>query len=173
MSSCALRAHRGGALLGPEASWPAAVWSAQQTPGPALSLSPPVPCTGGAPSQETGLAQNSDAARACIGRLGTPQSLPPAPRCLRSPKRCRRQSLACVRGALAAGQWGSVWCVLTHTCISFLPGTAVSTAQKPWILVSRWTPQAVCDPVPVDWGAEASKGRLPSWAPAVWLLGSG
>ena len=78
------------------------------------------------------------------------------------PQRCRRQSLACVRGALAAGQWGSVWCVLTHTCISFLPDTAVSTAQKPWILVSRWTPQSVFDPVPVDWGAEASEGRLPS-----------
>lgn len=42
-----------------------------------LSPSPLLPCTGAAPSQDAGLAQNSDAARACTGRLGTPQSLPP------------------------------------------------------------------------------------------------
>lgn len=89
-----------------------------------------------------------------------PRACPQAPRYLRSPQRCRRQSLACVQGAPAAGQWGSVWCTLTHTRISFLPNTAVSTAQKPWTLGSRWAPQSVFDPVPVDWGAEASKGRL-------------
>ena len=63
-----------------------------------------------------------------------------------------------------------------RTLACFLPDTAVSSAQKPWLLVSRWSPQSVFDPVPVDWGAEASEGRLCPAGPPLsgsWDQGKG